>query len=177
MTIIIWQCNKWKLSIHWDKRLKWWHFNKRDDVVKITTLWETLFWFSWDYIWIEVVREIYDMWSNDENNKFNLTTLLWIQSFINTITENVLLDKPEIAFIFMNEDIQVSIIDSWYIENMMFFDKDNWLLLIWSGTPYALANYATQLSHKWEVDIQEIFNVCSRFDNSCWKEYDSLYLN
>ena len=177
MTIIVWQCNKWKLSIHWDKRLKWWHFNKRDDAVKITTLWETLFWFSWDYIWIEVIREIYNMWSNDENNKFNLTTLLWIQSFINTIKENVLVDKPEITYIFMNEDIQVSIMDWWYIEEIMFFDKDNWLLLIWSGTPYALANYATQLSHKWEVDIQEIFNVCYRCDTSCWSEYDSLYLN
>lgn len=177
MTIIVWQCNKWKLSIHWDRRLKWWHFNRRDDAVKITTLWETLFWYSWDYIWMEVIREVYDMWSKDENNKFNLTTLIWIQSFISTIKENILLEKPEICFIFINDKIQISITDWWYIEEMMFFNKDNWLLLIWSGTRYALANYATQLSHKWEVDIQEIFNVCARFDTSCWSEYDSLYLN
>ena len=117
------------------------------------------------------------MWSKDKDNKFNLTTLLWIQSFINTIKENILLEKPEICFIFINNKIQISITDWWYIEEMMFFDKDNWLLLIWFGTPYVLANYATQLSHKWEVDIQEIFNVCSRFNTSCWNEYDSLYLN
>ena len=80
-------------------------------------------------------------------------------------------------FIFINKDIQISIMSEWYIEQMMFFDKDNWLLVLWSWTSYALSNYATQLLHKWEVNIQEVFNTCERFDNACWSDYDSLYLN
>lgn len=177
MTIIVWQYDKWSLSIHWDKRIKWWHFNKRDDANKIITLWETLVWQSWDFLWTEIIKEIYEQWINDENNKFNLHSLIWIKSFIWTIKENSWIEKPSTDFIFINKDIQVSIMSEWHIEQMMFFNKDNWLLVIWSWVSYALANYATQILHKWEVDIQEVFNTCEIFDASCSKEYNSLYLN
>jgi len=177
MTVVFWILDKWKLSIHWDRRLKWWHFNKRDDAVKITTLWDTLFWFSWDYIWIELIREIYDKWSTNKEHWLNLYTLIWIQSFVSTIKENTLVKEVDICFMFLNNKIQISIMAAGYIEEVLYFDEDNWLLVIWSGTPYVIANYATQLTHKWSINIDEIFRICHRFDTSCSSEYDSLYLN
>jgi len=177
MTLIIWMLEWDKISIHWDRRTHWWHIDVRNDAVKITRLWDTLFGSSWDYIWMSLIREIYDKWSTDKEYGLNLHSLIWIQSFVSTIKENTLLKEVEMSYIFMNEDIQISIMSQWYIEEALEFTKDKCVIVIWSWSNYAVANYATQLIHKWSIDIDEIFSVCNRFVSCCSKEYDSLYLN
>lgn len=175
MTLILWLKYKWQYVIYWDKMLSWWHIWKRKDAVKIARLWDTLVWYAWDNIHIDACQEYYNIWIKER--KLDLYSINWIKDFVDFIKLKSNIKEIDIDLMFINSSKQVIITSSWHIEDMLYTDINNWILAIWSWTPYALSSYYSQWL--WDnnvIDINAIFHIANKFSTSCSFEYDTLVL-
>ena len=175
MTLILWLKHKWQYVIYWDKLVSWWHIWKRKDAVKITRLWDTLFWYAWDNLTISFYKECYSLWIKE--TKLDLYSVNWIKDFVDFVKSKTHITDIDIDLIFINTAIQIIVTSKWFVENMLYTDINNWILVIWSWTPYALSSYYSQWLWDWDdIDINTIFHIANKFSTSCSFEYDTLVL-
>ena len=177
MTTIIWRIKTdWTIQLAWDKRTTTNNVRYRETCTKIIRLDDTLIGIAWDSIPIKLVEELHNKWKESDEWKEWLHSIIWCINFSNTIKENCNMKtkdyNPLVSVIFMNKDIQIEIDSSWQITHL----KDVNMLSIgnWSELVDIINWVCTNEKVKYNIELEDYFEIISSLDNWTSKEFDLL---
>jgi hypothetical protein len=166
MTTICWKYSNGTITMLWDNKVCWWFNIVNNTTRKIIQLWNSLVWTSWDYVDVNWLKEMHEVF---EWEHWEIDTKIKAMIFFNMVLKTVW--KEDISMMILNDNFRI-IIAQWLMENMEIEDEE-WFFSMWSWHSIALSLY------KYNNDIKddEIYNIASSLDIKTTRTFTKLILN
>lgn len=160
-----------------DKRIVGWSSGIKDTANKIVKLDSMLLGIAWDYIPMELIKELYSKWKAEKMDIGFSETIIEIVDFLEYIKDNSNIKGCQTMFMVLTRELWFIYMESGSIEMMDYSRWFEWIIAMWDSSKlvYALADLSKDKQLK--LTDWDYFDIISTLDSSVSQEHLSFSIN